>query len=337
MRTCLIIVGVIVALAAAGVGFAAYSFNQQYGYSMAEPVSFTTQIEENTRIQAVLNVDTLRDYAVELLPANIPALPSWLPYDLHELMENMLPRELAILAGANWNANAIDLKVFANERRVGPVIVEQLREQRILSNITQVQWEPELFQLEQRGVITARGKMALPNDAEQIVLNNAGTKQGHTVDEITGNNLLEIIVDGHDGDLLALVGAMAKGQGQTLEEALLDPNASKVLTNISNLYADANLTGADELTINIKITLFPNAPKEASAMINMGVNFLGFPAIKTHLEENYALTLDKKDGKSAKWVDPEHFEGTYLISGFRPQIEQQIATALATNPPPTES
>ncbi len=336
MRTCLAIVGALVLIVVAGAGFAAWRFNQQFGYTMAEPVSFETRIDEGTRTQVVLNVDTLRDYAVDLVPAELPQMPAWVPGDVHSLMEDFLPRELALLAGANYREGAIDLTVFANERRIGPVIVEQLKSAGVLSRITQVEWEPELFQLEERGVITARGKMAITPDAEGWVLNSTGGKEGATIAKVSGNNLLEIVVDGHDGDFVALVSAMMQAQGATLEEAFADPMVKPMIpfvTNVKEFYADANITGPDEITINLRITMAEGTPREARSPIAMAM-MIGFPEIQKRLKANYQLTLEAKDGQNPEWVEEQVFAGAFLLTGFRPIIEQQIQTALQSSAPP---
>lgn len=345
-KGCLVVLAIlaIVIVGAAGAGY--YVFNnyaQQFGLDPADAVSHETLTADNTRVKAVVKAEYVRDYILGLLPPGLDEqLPSaiafmpFLPQSVEDIVTQALPYEFAILGGADYGKQAMDITVFLNEKRGGPVIADYLNQQNVASALNFINWNDAGFELPERGVVKGVGDIPIPEYIESRVRGIYPAKEGRSALAITGNNLVEILIDNADGDGAALVGLIvneigAQGLGGMTPEQILQSNEFEVfLKAIQDIYLAANITGPDEITIDLRLATSEGTGLLERMVILGGINDQLYAQIKKLCAANN-LDFDFKGGVRANW-DPKGegiLTGSFVLTGFRNRIEQQIQMAVA--------
>lgn len=306
---------------------AAIVINGKVGYTEAPEIRYETRLPEAARLVAVLRPERARDYLVGLLPAQPVQWPAYLPFNLHEAVEYFMPREIAFGGGADYRKGVLALEVFINERRGGPAFVAASQRRPVLREIPRIQWSQPEFALEERGVIRAQGTLPLPQDAEIHVLDRWQPKRGNIVRALPREHLLEAVLDNHDGDAMAMAGAIGELHGVTLSEIFSDPTAREMVSAMDYLLVHADLTGPDELTVTAELVLVPDHNPALRFMAQGGIG-MGFPIAQRWAQENLGLRIEFKDGIAPLWVDDRRMRGAYVVTGFRERLDQAIARYL---------
>jgi len=289
-----IILGVVLVLLVGGGGTAAlvaYQFDSTYGLRLAEQVSHAEVAEGHTRVRGVLDTAQLREYVLNEVGDEI-VLPGWLPFDLERMVEEVMPREVALLAGPDWSGGQYRMTLFVNERRGGPFIVQELNKTDIFDQIQWVQWDPPMALLERRGVITARGGIPIPPNAEMRVLQHWTHDGAEDLLEIEGGHLLEVTFDNRNGDSLTVFAALLEAFGMDWEDVA---DNQPMMRNMLNLFpllytlrGTADLLNADEASIVLKL----HAHDDARPQITFLGNAIILPEYKRMLQNEHGLILE---------------------------------------------
>lgn len=341
-KGCLIVLAVLLILGLSGAGFAYYTYRSyvaQYGLEPATAISHEQLTADNTRIKAVVKTEYVKDYLLGLIPPDLNTrIPwiSWLPFTTEDIVNGTLPYEMAILAGADYTNSRMDVTVFVNEKMGGPAMVQAINEINLQKSLSFINWSETGFALPERGMLTGGGTIDIPEEVQSVVQGIYNPKSGPSEAHITGQNLAEILIDNRDGDAAAVVGMIVEKMGP---EGLDGATPSQVLNSqefrvflkaIQEASLAANITGPDEITFDIRIATAEGTGLMERIVIIGGINDRAYKALKAFCAQNN-MTFDFKEGAQPNW-DPKGtgvLSGSFVLSGFRARIEQQIDAALA--------
>lgn len=320
MKKVLIALAIVLALILVAAGVVFYRANQKIGLTESEAVSHETLATQQTRVRGVLKTAALSDFIASLVPPTVE-VPDYIPWDIQDALPRLLPREVALLADPDFATGQISLTLFANEQRLGPMLVQLVNDAGILDQPMPVTWSGEGVQLERRGVIIARATLDIPQGLEDRILEHWSPQTLPNPVTIEGTNQFELVVDNRNGDLLTLFAAISEAQGQNWQ-AMLDhkqvKSAMPLIKKITDGRLAANLDGPDQA--NIKLVI--HADKRAGGMLQFLLAGGAVPQIQTWLEQQFGMKLE---GESRYDKEQQALVGTYVLSGFRAQLEQAIA------------
>lgn len=338
-KGCLIIAIVVPLLLIAVAGVLGYRANRQFGLTEAPVVSYATVVTPDTRFHAVLKPDKLNDILLKYLPKDRIKLPSWTPWSVETLIPKLLPREVALVAGSDYKGGKIALILFANERRGGPVVVQQLNQANPFRNLQQVQWDSKLMQLSQRGAITLHGDLAIPDGLEEKILENWSHEPPSNRISITGDHLLEAVLDNRNGEIMTFAATfMAMGGVEWQEifapvqpddatiEAMARKMGQEIIKSITVASLNADLASADQATIRLSLS----APPTARGQMELTICGMIVPQAREYLRKQMNLTLNG----TCLWNDQESaLIGDFTLSGFEPLIAARVNAALGAAAP----
>lgn len=320
------VLGVIAAVAA---GITLNHLNGTYGIFTSETVGHDTFALPDTRLR--VSIDTLQLGAdmVPYLPEN-PPLPGWLPWDLPSLLPKVLPREVAILGGSDYADGAYNLTVFVNEQRGGPALPEYLNNQyKFKQQFPAVEWAPEGFQLERRGVLSAQGKLPLPLDLEDTILQTWSLELPDTPLTLFGDHMAEAVVDNRNGEIVTLMGALAPVWNSSLEEMQRNPQIDALLTmlaDVSDIRLAVDFKTTDILLLQFRI----HAAQAVGGQLEFFIP-LAIPMLSQQLEVQYGLTLESEN----KWnPDEEVYTADLSIIGVEEKLTEYFKTVVPAAPAP---
>jgi len=316
----LIILLVIIAGGGALAAIVGYRVNSTYGLSLAEAVSHSELADSQTRVRAVLALEQLRDRILAIAGEDI-VLPAWMPFDLNQAVDQVLPREVALLAGPDWSGSQYKLTLFANEKRGGPFIVETVNKSDIFNQIEWIQWEPDWAILERRGVITARGAVPIPPNAEMRVLAHWTHDVPEEALEIEGGHLLEATFDNRNGDSMTVFATLMTAFEVEWEELIeVNPMMKNMLDMFPLLYtlrATVDLLGPDEASIVLRL----HAHDDARPQLTFLGNAIILPEIKKNLRQQHNLVLDGE----IKWeAETSTAVAEFVLSGLEDFIDRMM-------------
>jgi len=334
-KGCLIALVVLLVLAAAAVitaGVAYVKLNSQYGISEAAAVPHEKLATKDTRARVVLKPEKLAPFVPKYLPAHAVPLPSWLPSNPESILAKLLPREIALLEGAEYSKGSVGLTLFVNERRLGPFIAQQLNQSGILRELNMIKWDEKSFVAPERGIVKVNGVLPIPDGLEEKVLETWKHELEGKPIIIEGDHLLELALDNRNGEIMTLIGAGAKAAKQDWKMLMENSYAQTGLAILPNIHAIR--LNADVVEVNkAKINLRVEGTQEAGNQLEFLVNMFGLPLLKQNLEDSYGIKLDGQP----KWDSAQNaFIGEFTLTGFEPLIREQIQAAFPTPAPTVE-
>lgn len=304
LKKFLVLVLVLVAVAAAGAAIAGYQLNETYGWWAASPISHEQLATPDTRLR--LAVDTLRlgdDLQVYLPPEFV--LPGWLPWDLPHVLPKVLPREVALLGGTDFRGGVFGLTLFLNEQRGGPFLPSFLNSQSGFKEATPaIQWDQEGFTLSERGKLTAKGHLPLPDGLESTILESWPSEAPADPLLLLGGHLVEGVLDNRNGDIVTLIAACAPIWGTTLDQLKANPQftaALELLVQIHNVRLAVDFKDKDTIVVQLLINAEPE--------IRGRLEFMGpfaLPMVASELKRSYGL----ESKSSTSWLTEEN---TYKV------------------------
>ena len=326
-KGCLAVLAVLAVIVLGGGVFAAYEYNHykgQFGLDEAPAISYAQYASPETRVRAVLNPEKLTGFIQDHIPPEVAGmLPSWSPVGADSIVAFFMPREVALTAGSDYRGGKVGLELFVNERRGGPVIVEQLAQQNPLANIPAIQWDPNFVTLAERGALTLKGAVPIPEGLEDRILQTWDHDPGGAPIEPASGHLLALCVDNRNGEILTLAGSIIQALGENWEKIFQEQAAQVALTvieTISYINGEADLKGNDELGATLRI--FTKDDQEGLASM---LTYMGLPTLQQKAGE-LGLTLD---GNFVWDKAQSAIVGTFTLTGFEPIINAKIREAAA--------
>jgi len=204
-------------------------------------------------------------------------------------MEKALPYEVALLITPHLDAAEMDIDLFCNDRRLGPLIATASSQLGVQDTFPYIQWDSVGFTTRERGNLVWHGWTGI----ESPVIDNVRTHWNVTSQlsrpRVEGGHLLEAVVDNRDGSLFALIATLSAKGEIVLPVSLMD--VAKNLTTVADVRLVADLQGADTLSIDTIVNCVPTAePGEITATSFLIGGLLGQASLA--LEETYKVTFE---------------------------------------------
>lgn len=237
---------VLLVLAAAGFFIA----DQKYGLLAAPRISHEEILKGRPTIRIVAKPNYAEALLLKLMPPDTQIQPGSLKYV-------MIP-EIAALFAPDIGSGVMDISIFANELRFGPLITEMVNSSRALSSITYVAWAPPGVKRIRRGELLAEGSIALPEPVITGVINRWGYVQPLTPPRVEGEHLLEAVMDNRDGGTYAAIMAILAHNGVDIQSSELR-QLGDVLALVAMLRLDADLNDDGTFSIHFTIAGKPDA------------------------------------------------------------------------------
>lgn len=318
---------VVLVVAVAGAAFYGYhTFDQSYGISEAPAFGYEELLDPTVRGALVIEPAKALDFVKGLLPAGQTAIPSWLPWDAGQLLEIGTFREAALLIGSDRAAGRVNLQVFLNERIGGPLIAREGSKQAFFKQMGPLTWNEPALELPKRGLLTGGAHLPLSESVKTAVEQYFQPVDGPVELPIKRDHLAEVYLDNTDGELLRIAGAALESRGGSLEPVLGDENIRKIVTGIGTLRIAADITGPDQVTVQLAITPTANSTEDTQKAFPFVLNFLAMPQIKK-MAKDQGLNADWTPNKKAALVDGV-VVGEVTITGFRERLQTSINQAL---------
>ena len=205
------------------------------------------------------------------------------------VMEKALPYEVALLITPHLDTAQMDVDLFCNDRRLGPIIADNSSYLGVERVSPFVRWDSDRFTAKARGNLVWHGT----TDIEQPVIDQVRAHWG-VVSQLSrprvgGGHLLEAAVDNRDGSLFALIATLqAKGQ-IALPVSLAD--VAKNLVTVADVRIVADLLEPDTVSIRMVVNCVPTAePGEITATSFLIGGLLS--QISQSLDEAYRVTFE---------------------------------------------
>lgn len=220
-----------------------------------------------------------------------------------------------------------------------------------------IKWDEGFLTDEPRGAIVFRAGLPLPAGMQARVLRFWPVDKAPSKLTVAGDHLLEFVIDNGNGDLMTLIGAGAKANGVSLDQVFSAKEAEQAVLAINNIRITGNLTGDDEFTVTSTINLnegadfrlrmafqaVANAVIEGSSMLETLAGLAAgsmqpqvaapvtpenakFKGLRMMLQP-YGIHADFKNGEKTV-SDGNNLIVTYVFTGFRPLMQQQVDQAL---------
>ncbi len=315
-------------LVGAGVAAAIYSWaDGAYGIAPAPEVSHTEVEPDFTRLRVVARPGLARDFILSNLPeAQLQQLPALIRDNMETIVNSGLPYEVALLGGADYVANAFAFTVFINEQRGGPLLVESLNGSNFFANPA-IEWLDGSFSMPERGIVTTRGQVALPQGMEALVLQTYPADPPVSALTIEGDHLVEAVLDNRNGDALAMIGIVARqNSGLPIADLVEQPPLNQfvpVLAQFLSARIHADLIDNDSMSIQLFMDGKEGTAGEGSQpFVGIG-NFVLLRELRNQLSRQ-GLTLEGRlehDGPDVT--------GDFILSG----LQTVLARMTGENPP----
>lgn len=314
---------VVLVFAAAAIGY--YKVNATFGLSESPQLGYEEVLDPSARAILVVQSAKALPFLKELLPTEAQALPAWLPFTPQDLLDRGAFREAAVVMGSDLGNNRLNFTLFVNEKIGGPFLVQSgiTKGAEWFRGGTPLKWNDPPLELPRRGAL--QGKAHLPVSPEVLqALQSIWPQRKSQVDlPITREHLVELYLDNTDGDLAAFIAAGMDSSGGSGAEALRHPMVAQTLPAILQLRIAADITGPDQITIQIAITSTPEKANGFPLFFNMGIPQLQKEAARQGLK----LEMPKKPAVNGNVITAD-----LQLSGFRERLETSIATALGAQP-----
>lgn len=316
LKKLLIVLLILLVLAGLVGGIAAYRLDGTYGWTASDAVSHETIATGESRLRLAVDTVRLSEELSDYLPAE-GGLPGWVPFDLPTVLPRVLPREIAILGGADFRENAYELTIFVNEQRGGPYLPEMLNTQTtILTARPEITWDAPGFVLRERGVMTARGRLELPDGLESLLLEHWPTEPPADSLALTGGHLGEAVIDNRGGEVIAVLGAFAPLWGSSLAALEANPNFKGVLellAQIDDLRLATDFKDRDTVLVQILLHARPEVRGQLEFMVP-----LALPMLATEVKRQYDLDVKTE----TKWLDEESaYKIEFTIAGVEAKLK----------------
>jgi len=316
-KGCAAVSGLLVLILGVGGSIGFGKVNEQYGLLASPTITHAAYTDAETGLQVSLEPAHARDLIVALLPPDV-AMPAWVPMDVETALDQLMPREVALLASPDYAAGQLRLVVFMNEKRLGPQLVQALNNGMPPAARGAVQWEKQRFTLAERGAITARAAVALPAGFEEELLRRWPPRRRPVTIRAEGGHLLEAVLDNRCGDAFMLWATAVTAGGANWRNGLTDSRfqqALELLVYVDEARLTADLEGNDTLKVDIDILADPSVGSNLVAVFNFML-----PTPQTMLRSRYGLTLEGE----FTWDEAERtIAGDFTLTGLYAELVRQ--------------
>lgn len=314
----LLIVFAVLLVVLIAAGFMVFQrFDGAYGIRQAPALSYMMFGGADADIVVRFEPDAARPIIQDIVAQQFPEATGW----MNRLIANSLPHEMVLMASPRFTENMIDLTLFVNERRGGPVLAQQLTETALSGlGIEAVTWDPEGARLERRGAVVVDGTARLHADSLNEINRRWGDRSPGAPIVVEGGHLIEIIGANATGALYALVAAMTIPESGQADLAVV--LALEEVKQIDTLRATADFISQDAMAIDIVIQCDPSIEADRPATLFLLLEEIVRPNLVQSLTDDYGLTLDGNFVRSAYEI-----RGAFTLNGFEALLQGNATTA----------
>ena len=234
------------------------------------------------------------------------------------LIAESLPHEVVLMASPRYSDGTIDLTLYVNERRGGPIIARMLTEQLIQQAGAQpIAWDPEGARLERRGVVVLTGETELHNRTISEIDRRWGDNLPLAPQVMDGGNFFELIAANRKGSLYALVSALAIADPDNADFAIM--LMLEEVKQLEAMRATANFISNDAMAISILLQCDRAIEDDRPESMRLMLEQIVVPQLAVGLEEAYGLELE--GGFVRNGYD---LEGDFTLNGIEPYLARTM-------------
>lgn len=235
------------------------------------------------------------------------------------LIADSLPHEVVLMASPRYGDSTIDLTLYVNERRGGPILAQQLTSLVLeQAGMEQVAWDPEGARLARRGAVVLTGETSVHNQIISEVDRRWGDTLPSAPQLMDGDHFFELIAANRKGSLYALIAAFAIADPDNTNVAVAF--ALEEVKQLDAMRASANFLSNDEVAISMLLEcdrrIEENRPESMLLMLDQIV----VPQLVTLLRDQYQLEL--QGGFVRNGYD---LEGAFTLKGVQQYITPGIS------------
>ncbi len=324
-----ILLAILIGIGAIVGGIAFYKANNEYGLLTASIINHEVVARPETRLRVSIDTIQLGKDLTPYFPDNLP-LPSWLPWDMPQLLPKVLPREIALLGGADYANNAFNLTVFMNEQRGGPALTKYLNTQSSFRQaFPAVLWNDAGFVLRERGIVAMEGELPLPYGLEDTILESWTLDAPEDMLTLVGGHVAEGVIDNRNGEIVTLIGGLAPIWDTSLDKLQANSQFAALLTQLAQVFDirfAVDFENADTVLVQIRIHIAKEFGGQLELLAPLALN-----GIKQEMMNRYRLTLESENAWN---VDEETFVSDLKIIGVEPKLKNYFATMFPAPAPP---
>ena len=303
----------IIVLSAAAMGF--MYVDGQFGIRQAPMLSYMEYGGADADIALRFDPNQARQLVLDIVTQQFGEESSdWLT----NLIADSLPHEIVLMASPRYADQIIDLTLYVNERRGGPVLAREMTNFIVQQAGGQpVSWDPQGVRLERRGVLVLNGETRLHNQTLSEIDRRWGDNLPSAPQVMDGGNLIELIAVNRKGSLYALVSALA----------IADPDNTNVgvafaleeVRQLDGMRATANFLSDDSMAISLLLQCDRTIEEPRAESMRLMLDQVVVPQLITALKDAYNLELT--GGFTRSGYD---LEGAFTLKGLKPIIDQAV-------------
>lgn len=282
-------------------------------------VPHETYATENTDARAVLSLRHAADFLREFVPEEAYTnrnVPPGIQRLLKEDFAGVLPHEVALLGGADYANNRYEIILFINQRYFAMLVPMAFNQRRVPQFLPMLEWKDGEPGLKYDNASVAHGTAYLPfppevGDAVAAHWDIAGAPA--VAPPVSGEHTLEVVIDNRDGDLLALVLAVANLYGFSPDMMTAVPQfqaVPSILRDIAWARVAGDMADDGALVADVELVAGEAPSIGLTATVPMLANAMALPQINQLLSD-YGLKIE---GELA-YVDGA-VRGTFRVPDF---------------------
>ena len=293
----IIFVALLIVLAGAGL-----VADANYGAVRSSPrISHEAFAKPQTRALVVIDAPKMRDFIKQQFLKDVP-VPGW-------VLLLALPYEAALIVDVDYEMSGMDLTLFVNDKRLGPVIRDKMNGVQLPAPLDQWFTRPVTF--EARGKIIRKGSAGLNHMLLARVKDQWAEADVSDRLRVQGGHMLEVVLDNRDGAAIAILGSIATAQGLSLDEMTL--GRLGMVRDLASLRLQADLLPNDAAKLHLELACRPGADPMMVQILGSAVEFgYGFAVSQAQL-----VGVKVSGGSQVKGTV---IEGEYTVSNLGPLL-----------------
>lgn len=215
----------------------------------APEVPLETLVKADTRILAVLDGPLAKDFVKQRFLSDAP-VPDW-------VLPKALPYKAVLAVNTSSILGIMDVGVFVNDQRLGPVILEKAKQFKVPPPFDA--WFEGPMARRQPGLLAMEGSTGM--DALLLKKIEDQWKVEGPLEPLRaeGGHLLEAILDNRDGGATAVIATVAGAQGLDMAE-LMNEGRLATIAAIASIRLQVDLIGMEKLKLHLVIECAPDDP-----------------------------------------------------------------------------
>jgi len=277
-------------------------------------------LPEHTDFQFVIKPSLFQAADLVQMPGIEARVPAWLPL---WTLKWFVPYEVAIVSKVEYERDQIDVGVFVNERRLGPVIARAFNAGLSRATLPGVTWDRGGMQRLERGAMVLRGRAPLSLETVFVLTSRWNQGVSRSPLELEGDHALEMLLDNRDGGAFAVIDQLLRTRGPIPADSAKEITSALEDVAVFRVWADLD-DGGDAAELQMTIQLRPDAKDGGAGRLEFTRDLLT-DQLSDYLWKSRGIALERV---SSTWSEDE-IEATYTLS--------PVSALFVAAPPPTRA